>query len=340
MSGFSAWLLRRWYSPRPAWFFIPLAWLFWLLSGLRRAAYASGLLRTASLPAPVIVAGNISVGGTGKTPFVIWLAATLGERGHKIGVVSRGYGGAANREPVLVTPDSDPAVAGDEAVLLARRTGLPMAVCSDRVAAARLLCSRYPIEVLLSDDGLQHHRLPRQLEIVLLDGERGLGNGWLLPAGPLRETEHRLETVDLIVIKRTGEARFTWPGALYMSLVADTAVSLADGRRQPLTQFAAQAVHALAGIANPGQFFATLEAAGLKVERRPLPDHARLKLADLEFLDAAPVFMTEKDAVKCSGLSLPRHWYVEASARLGDADQALVLERVERMLAAWRAGPQ
>ncbi|HEV2110330.1 MAG TPA: tetraacyldisaccharide 4'-kinase [Gammaproteobacteria bacterium] len=339
MSGFSAWLLRTWYSPRPAWFFIPLAWLFWLLSGLRRSAYTLGLLRTASLPVPVVVAGNISVGGTGKTPFVVWLAAALVARGHKAGIVSRGYGGAARRRPVLVTPDSAPAVAGDEAVLLARRTGLPMAVCGDRVAAAELLCSRYTLDLLISDDGLQHHRLPRQLEVVLLDGARGLGNGWLLPAGPLREPEHRLDTADLIVIKRVGEGRFTWPGALYMSLAADTAVSLADGRRRPLAEFAGQAVHALAGIADPGQFFATLEAAGLRVDGRPLADHATLRPTDLEFPDAAPVFMTEKDAVKCTGLSLPRHWYVEASARFTDADQALVLERVQRMLAARRAHP-
>lgn len=336
MNGTSGWLLRAWYSPRPIWFFIPLAWLFWLLSSLRRAAYALGVLQRATLPAPVVVVGNVSVGGTGKTPFVIWLAESLAQRGHKTGIVSRGYGGQT-REPILVTPDSDTALVGDEAVLLARRTGLPVAVCSDRTAAARMLCSRYSIDVLLSDDGLQHYRLPRDLEIVLLDGERGLGNGWLLPAGPLRETEHRLDEADFTVIKRSGTGQFTWPNAIYMPLVAETAVSLADGQRVPLDHYEGQSVHALAGIGNPEQFFATLAAAGMQVDGRPLPDHAVLTPADMQFPDDKAVFMTEKDAVKCRSMVLPRHWYVEASARFADSDQTLILERVEKMLAMRRA---
>ena len=327
MRGFSAWLLHAWYSPRPVWFCIPLAWLFGLLSGLRRAAYDLGLLRRATLPVPVVVAGNISVGGAGKTPFVLWLAMALTTRGCKVGIVSRGYGGET-RSPRLVTPDSDPAVVGDEPVLLARRSGLPLAVCRDRAAAVELLCSRYALNLVISDDGLQHYHLPRALEIVLLDGERGLGNGWLLPAGPLRETERRLASVAFIVIKRTPAGRFTWPDALYMSLSTDTAVCLADGRRIPLERFAGKAVHALAGIANPEQFFATLEAAGLKVDRHPLPDHARLETADFSFPGDAPVFMTEKDAVKCRGMMSPRHWYLEASARFADADEARIVERV------------
>lgn len=329
--------MRAWYSPRPIWFFVPLAWLFWLLTGLRRLAYGAGMLRRASLPAPVVVVGNVSVGGTGKTPFVIWLAAALTQRGHKAGIISRGYGGQASL-PVLVTPDSDPAVVGDEAVLLARRTGLPVAVCRDRTAAALLLCSRYPVDVLLSDDGLQHYRLPRALEIVLLDGDRGLGNGWLLPAGPLRETEHRLDEADLTVIKRSAAGKFTWPGAIYMPLKADTAVSLSDGRRTPLAKFAGQPVHALAGIGNPEQFFAVLTAAGMQVDGRALADHANFMPADLQFSDDKPVFMTEKDAVKCRSMVLPRHWYVEASAQFTESDQALILERVERLLAARRLG--
>ena len=334
MEAFSGWLLRAWYSPRPVWFFIPCAWLFWLLSGLRRTAYALGIASVASVPAAVIVVGNISVGGTGKTPFVIWLAAELTRLGYKVGIVSRGYGGAKHGGALLVTPDSDPAVTGDEAVLLAKRTGVPVAVCRDRAAAANLLCSRYAIDVVLSDDGLQHHRLPRDMETVLLDGERGLGNGWLLPAGPLRETEHRLNKVGLTVIKRTIASQFTWPGAVYMQLTVTTAVSLSDGRRVPLTQFAGQSVHALAGIGNPQQFFDALKTAGLQVDGRALADHAHLVPGDMHFPDERPVFMTEKDAVKCRSMTLSRHWYVEAAADFSAADRALILERVERAIKA------
>lgn len=326
----TSWLLRHWYSPYPVWFLIPLAWLFWLLSGLRRAAYRLGVFPTASLPAPVVVIGNITVGGTGKTPFVLWLAAELQKRGFKPGIVTRGYGGT-DTNPRLVTANSHPDEVGDEAVLLARRSALPVAAGRDRVAAARLLLAA-GVDVVLSDDGLQHYRLPRVHEVVLLDGTRGLGNRWLLPAGPLRETEHRLETAQQVVIKETPGGSFTWPDALRMHLAADTAVSLADGKRVPLGSFSGQFVHAAAGIGNPDQFFDTLRTAGLKVDGRPLPDHAKITLADMKFNDAAPVFMTEKDAVKCSGLALTNHWYVEANAVFTAPDAARIMEGIQRKL--------
>ena len=326
----SAWLLRRWYSPHPVWFLIPLAWLFWLLSGLRRGAYALGILKTASLPVPVIVVGNITVGGTGKTPFVIWLADELRKRGRKPGIVTRGYGGDS-RVPLRVQADSDPGQVGDEAVLLARRSGAPVVAGRDRVAAAELLHQSGQVDVVLSDDGLQHYRLPRCHEIVLLDGSRGLGNGWLLPAGPLRETEARLGGVE-VVIKQVPGGSFTWPDALRMGLKTDAVVSLQDGERRPLSNFAGQPVHAIAAIGNPAQFFATLQAAGLKVDGRPLPDHAPLTAEDISFGDDLPVFMTEKDAVKCTGLALHRHWYVDATAVMADA--AEIMQSVERALGA------
>ena len=325
----AAWLLRRWYSPHPIWFLIPLAWLFWLLSGLRRSAYAIGILRSVRLPQPVVVVGNITVGGTGKTPFVIWLAQELHKHGHRPGIVTRGYGGNA-AVPCLAGPESDPTAVGDEALLLARHSGAPVAVGHDRVAAAKLLPP--DVDVILSDDGLQHYRLARQVEIVLLDGSRGLGNGWLLPVGPLRETESRLEGAQ-VIIKVTPGSSFTWPGAARMRLKTDMAVCLQDGRRRELVSFAGQRVHALAGIGNPVQFFATLEAAGLKVEARALPDHAVPTAADLHFGDELPVFMTEKDAVKCRGLATDRHWYLEAVADLDAADARRVLDGVEQ---AWK----
>jgi tetraacyldisaccharide 4'-kinase len=327
MGAFSRWLLRAWYSPNPVWFFIPLAWVFWLLSSLRRAAYESGIVRSVRLPVPVVVAGNITVGGTGKTPFVIWLAGELKTRGFKPGIVTRGYGVAA-KAPRLVMADDDARRAGDEAVLLARRSGVPVATGRDRVAAAELLSSKHPIDVILSDDGLQHHRLARRYEIALLDGSRGLGNGWLLPAGPLRETESRLDSVDQVVIKLTPGSSFTWPDAVRMRLKADTAVSFKDGSRVPLASFAGQSVHAVAAIGNPGQFFDTLRMAGLKVDGRPLADHAVLIQADIGFGDGQPVFMTEKDAVKCAGLDLACHWYLEAAAEFDAAETARILDGI------------
>ena len=330
MSAFSRWLLKTWYSPYPVWFFIPLAWIFWLLSGLRRSAYHLGLLHTATLPVPVVVVGNISVGGTGKTPFVIWLSRELGKQGFKPGIVTRGYG-ADTAQAHLVTASSRAEEAGDEALLLARHGGAPVAVGRDRVATARLLLAS-GVDVILSDDGLQHYRLPRLHEIVLVDGARGLGNGWLLPAGPLRESEHRLETVQQVVIKETPGGTFSWPGAARMRLEVETAVSLRDGARTALASFSGRRVHAVAGIGHPRQFFAALEAAGLVVDGRSLPDHARLETTDLTFDDTAPVFMTEKDAVKCMELGLTNHWYVEAAASFDAADAARILQGVVNKL--------
>jgi tetraacyldisaccharide 4'-kinase len=324
----STWLLRRWYSPHPVWFFIPLAWLFWLLSGVRRFAYSAGILPTVTLPQPVVVVGNITVGGTGKTPFVIWLARELRKHGHRPGIVTRGYGGNAET-PRRAEADSDPALVGDEALLLAQRGGAPVAVGRDRIAAARLLPA--DVDVILSDDGLQHYRMARQHEIVLLDGSRGLGNGWLLPAGPLREAESRLDGTQ-VVIKVTPGSDFSWPGASRMRLKADTAISVKGGQRRELKSFGGQKVHAVAGIGNPQQFFATLEAADLTVDGRALPDHAVPGAADLDFGDELPVFMTEKDAVKCTGLVSRQHWYLEAAADFDTEDARRILDGVERAL--------
>ncbi|HEY3645932.1 MAG TPA: tetraacyldisaccharide 4'-kinase [Gammaproteobacteria bacterium] len=324
----AAWLLRRWYSPHPVWFLIPLAWAFWLISGLRRLAYSAGILPSIKLSQPVVVVGNVTVGGTGKTPFVIWLAQELRKRGHRPGIVTRGYGGNADT-PQRAESDSDPGRVGDEALLLARHSGAPVAVGRDRIAAAKLLPQ--DVDVILSDDGLQHYRMQRQHEIVLLDGSRGLGNGWLLPVGPLREPESRLDRAQ-VVIKVTPGSNFTWPDALRMRLKADAAMNLKDGKRRDLQSFSGQKVHAVAGIGNPRQFFATLEAAGLKVEGRELADHAVPTSADLDFGDDLPVFMTEKDAVKCVELALGRHWYLEAAAEFDAADAQRILDGVERAL--------
>lgn len=328
---FSDRLLAGWYSTRPVWILVPFAWLFGMVSALRRATYRYGVLKTATLPVPVIVVGNISVGGTGKTPFILWLARALKERGHRPGIVTRGYSGSAHG-PCLVTPESDPGVVGDEALLLARRSGVPVAAGRDRVAAAHLLLASSGLDLILSDDGLQHYHLPRAMEIVLLDGARGLGNGWLLPAGPLRERPGRLDTGALVVIKQAGTAVFSRPGAAIMGLSQDAVVSLKGGERLPLARFAGQKIHAVAGIGHPEQFFKAIESSGLRVDRRPLPDHTRLGVRELRFDDELPVFMTEKDAVKCLGMDLPRHWYVEANASFNGTDATRILTAVEALL--------
>lgn len=311
------WLTRVWYRPVPPPFWLrPLAGLFALLAGLRRGLFRLGLRRAVRLPVPVLVVGNITVGGTGKTPLTLHLARSLRAAGRRPGIVLRGYG-AAGGAPRLVAPDTDPAIAGDEALLLARRSECPVAVGADRPAAARLLIEAAGVDCILSDDGLQHYRLARDAEIAVLDGARMLGNGWRLPAGPLREAPARLRAVDLVVINGEGGQ---WPGALRMRLRAEAAINLATGERRALVDFLPREVHAVAGIGHPQRFFALLSAAGLEVLPHVLPDHAALTAADIRFDDGHPVIMTEKDAVKCRAIASRAHWYLPVEAEFSGAD--------------------
>ncbi len=332
---FHDWLLRRWYGSRPIWFFIPLAGAFAALTALRRWAYRLGVFKTVTLPVPVIVVGNITVGGTGKTPFVIWLARTLKAQGYRPGIITRGYGGKSEHWPLPVTAATDPVLAGDEALLLARHTKLPVMAGPDRIKAAQQLQNEFQVNAIISDDGLQHYRLGRTIEIIMLDGSRGLGNGWLLPAGPLREPRRRLKKANLVICK-SNIPDMPIPGMLVMDMVLDNAISLADGASRPLMEFAGQNVHAIAGIGHPEQFFAALEGRGLRVDRRPLPDHVKPHKQDLLFEGSAPVLMTEKDAVKCSRFKLPNHWYVPATARFSDADTVRILSCLHEQLSQSR----
>lgn len=333
---FRHWLVRQWYGNRPVWPFIPLAWLFTCVSAIRRWCYRHGLLKTVTLPVPVIVVGNITVGGTGKTPFVMWLVQALRAQGYLPGIITRGYGGKSDHWPLHVTPDTDPALAGDEAVLLARHTRLPVMAGTDRIKAARQLLEKFPVQVIVSDDGLQHYRLGRTMTVIMLDGQRGSGNGWRLPAGPLRESTQRLDVADFVIRKIAvgDDGASISEAVINMTLSFGNAINLLDCSSRPLLEFASRPVHALAGIGNPGQFFAALERQGLQVDRRSLPDHARLSAADLVFADDAPVLMTEKDAIKCRGLHLPNHWYVTATAQLSEENAARVLRGVRQKLRA------
>jgi len=319
-----SWLNEVWYErPAPPWWLVPPSLLYAAVAAARRLAYARGLYRSVHLPCPVVVVGNLSVGGTGKTPLVCWLAANLARRGYQPGIVTRGYGGTS-REARRISASDDPGEVGDEPILLARRSGVPVAIGRDRPAAARLLADG-GCRVILSDDGLQHYALARDCEIVVIDAERRFGNGRLLPAGPLREAPGRLEGVNAIVVNGGAADDF---GGLHMRLDAGDAVALRGGAVRPLSDWRGTSVHALAGIGSPERFFNMLRARGIEVDGRPLADHARLTASDLDFGDDRPVLMTEKDAVKCREFAGERHWYVPVSAGFDAPDAQALLDVV------------
>lgn len=324
-----AWLERRWYTPRPPPLALrPLAALYGALAAARARRLRAAAVH---VTVPVIVVGNISIGGTGKTPFTIWLVERLREWGWRPGVVSRGYGGRAPRYPHRVAPDGDPRLSGDEPLLIAQRCGCPVVVDPDRVSAARALLADGAVDIIVSDDGLQHYRLARDLEICLVDGRRGLGNGALLPAGPLREPAARLAAVDLLIINGDG---WQAAGALRMQLRSGTLRRLVDGASCPLADFRGTSVHAVAGIGDPSRFFASLGAAGLRLREHPFADHHAFAAADLAFGDEWPVIMTEKDAVKCRAFADARLWAAPVDAQLDEAATARVRQCIERLRAA------
>ncbi len=304
----SLWYKGRW----PACLLLPLSWLFQIIARLHRALYMTGILAVSRLPVPVIIVGNLTVGGAGKTPLVIWLSRYLREQGYHPGIVCRGYGGRLPARPVQVTADSDPAMVGDEAVLLVLRTACPVAVASARAAAARELITHQQCDIILCDDGLQHHALHRDIEIVVIDGDRRFGNGFPLPAGPLRESVKRLSTCDMIVAKERALAH-----EKRMCYKALALVSLADDRAHSPAALQGRTVHAVAGIANPHRFIDSLQQAGLTVKKHLFPDHHAYQQADFDFVKPGEaVVMTEKDAVKCRRLVLDDAWYVPIEAQL------------------------
>ncbi|WP_297527037.1 tetraacyldisaccharide 4'-kinase [Thiohalobacter sp.] len=319
-------LQRLWYGRSPAalWL-LPLAWLFCALVTVRRRLYRRGLLRVQRLPVPVIVVGNITVGGTGKTPLVAWLARRLREAGFRPGLIARGHGGGARTWPQQVRGDSDPRVVGDEPVLLARLTGCPMAVGPDRVEAARQLLAHSDCDILLSDDGLQHYRLGRDLEIAVLDGVRRLGNGFCLPAGPLREPAARLREVDFVVTQGLAGR-----GEYRLKLRPVALVSLVDpARRESLEAWRGRRVHALAGIGHPQRFFELLRRSGLEVVEYPFPDHHPFTQEDrADVADGDPVVMTAKDAVKWARFAGEGDWYLEVEAEVDERLWPLLEKRL------------
>ena len=325
------WLQRQWLRLTP-WHIVlfPVSILFALVVLLRRNLYHMGLLRAIRLSVPVVVVGNISVGGTGKTPLVIWLADFLRQQGYHPGIISRGYGGSSNGV-MAVDVHSNPAEVGDEPLLLATKSACPVWIGSDRVAAGQALLRVHPeCDVLLSDDGLQHYRLDREVEIAVVDGERQFGNGLLLPAGPLRERISRLRSVDAVVVNGLGQKKEKLPGnAFEMRLVGDVFINLHQpALRARAVVFQGKRIHAVAGIGNPQRFFAHLRSLGLTIEEHAFPDHYDFKQQDLDFGNADMLLMTEKDAIKCADFADERYWSLAVEAILPEAFGQTVLQKL------------
>ncbi len=332
-------LQRVWYerSPLPLFLLlVPLSLLFGAMAALRRLAFRTGLLRSIRMSRPVLIVGNLSVGGTGKTPLVVWISHYLQSKGAVVGIITRGYGGNATAWPLDVSRNSSAQTVGDEALLLALRTEAIVVAGPDRVAAARRAIDR-GAQVVISDDGLQHYRLHRDGEIIVVDGQRRFGNGWLLPAGPLRESISRLNSVDLVVSSHRARSGVEQGSGTTQELVVRheliDAVNLKTGDIRPIDSFAASPVNAVAAIGNPDAFFAMLRERGINVNDRALPDHRQLCADDITFPSDALVLMTEKDAVKCQAFATERHWAVRLGLSFGKRDESKLATLLMKFLA-------
>lgn len=318
------WLTSIWYEGKlGGWLISPLSLLYGWLVKRRRRKYLSGKATRESLSVPVVIVGNITVGGTGKTPLVVWLVRELKKKGYKPGVISRGYRGEAGSWPQRVTGDSDPKLVGDEPVMLAMRCGCPVAAGPDRIASGELLI-REGVNAIIADDGLQHYRLIRDCEIAVIDGERKFGNGLLLPAGPLREPVTRLEDVDVVVVNGQADESHH----LSMDLRHLPAYPIHGGDPKPVELFNATPVHAVAALGNPKRFFDQLRQAGLNLVEHVYDDHYAFTKSDVCFDDNYPVLMTEKDAVKCRTHGDARHWVVPLEANFNANESKVLLDTI------------
>ncbi|MCF1430610.1 MAG: tetraacyldisaccharide 4'-kinase [Shewanella sp.] len=322
------WYGKHWLK----WLLWPLSGLFWLISGVRRALFALGIKSVFYAPVPVIVVGNITAGGSGKTPTVLYLIELLRTAGYRPGVISRGYG-VHIEAPIRVAPSHTSAQVGDEPAMIFARCSVPMVVGPNRVAAAKTLLACGDVDVIICDDGLQHYALGRNIEIAVIDGERRLGNGLLIPAGPLREGSWRLETVDFRLCNG-GQAG-----------IQEIAMSLNPARLLPVQSGndavppkAGETVVAMAGIGNPGRFFATLIEQGFRLAKtKAFDDHQPFTATDIDSLSTfQPLLMTEKDAIKCRGFAKQHWWYLAVDAKLGPDFDTQLLQKV----AAAKAGKQ
>ncbi|WHP47000.1 tetraacyldisaccharide 4'-kinase [Mannheimia bovis] len=312
------------------WLLSPLSLLFWLISHVRKRLYSLNILQSYRSPVPVLVVGNISVGGNGKTPVVVWLVEQLQQRGVKVGVISRGYGGKNKVFPQLVTQQSSAEMVGDEPVLIVQRTNVPLAVSPNRQQSIELLLSQFELDLIITDDGLQHYALQRDLEWVVVDGKRRFGNGFVLPAGGLRELPSRLNSVDAIIcnggIAKSNEH--------LMSLEPSSAVNLLTNEHRPLSEFSQPCV-AIAGIGHPPRFFTMLGKLGIPLAKtQGFADHQDFDANQLKALadSQTPLLMTEKDAVKCKAFAEENWWYVPVSAKFSEKSTACLLTPILQKL--------
>ncbi len=301
-------ILQQWYEPKLwGWLLWPMSQVFAVLVRLRRLCYKKNILNVYHANVPVIIIGNITVGGTGKTPLVLYLAKLLQQQGFAPGIITRGYKGKI-RSAALVHPNADPELVGDEAVLMANSCSCPVMMAKNRSIGVQALIEHHKVDIILSDDGLQHYALGRDIEIAVIDGQRGFGNGYSLPMGPLREMPARLKSVDLTVVN-----------GLDMQVNVDRVYMLQDvSHSVTLESFMGKTVHAIAGIGNPQQYFTQLRRLGIIVIEHAFPDHYVYNAGDVTFPDALPVLMTEKDAVKCRDFASNVHWVVAIKVSLSD----------------------
>ncbi|KOY61403.1 tetraacyldisaccharide 4'-kinase [Photorhabdus heterorhabditis] len=324
-------MIERIWSGR-SWLYLlllPFSALYGLISGLRRLSYKIGLSKSWKAPVPVVVVGNLTAGGNGKTPVVIWLVEQLQKKGYRVGVVSRGYGGKAENYPLLVTENITTAQAGDEPVLIHRRTGSPVAVAPRRVEAVKALLASTPLDIIVTDDGLQHYALQRDFEIAVIDGVRRFGNGWWLPAGPMRELSGRLNTVNTI-ITNGGTPQ---SGELSMTLAGGLAVNMVSGEKRMVNLI--PDVVAMAGIGHPPRFFATLQQLGADLQKEcAFADHQMYTKDQLNHLADANqnLLMTEKDAVKCFNFAQSNWWYLPVDAQLPQEKGQVMLDSICSLL--------
>ena len=329
---------KVWFENHKAkWWLVPLLLpftvLFLLISSIRRFAFGVGLIKSYSVNKPVIVVGNIGVGGNGKTPVVIHLVELAKTLGFKPGVISRGYGGKADIYPYSLSIQSTTEQAGDEPILIFKRCHIPVVVGSDRVANAQKLIE-LGCDVIISDDGLQHYRLQRDLEIIVVDGKRLFGNGLLLPAGPLREGTSRLNNADIVIFN--GECNTRDKSSLLMTLVATKLRHIQTDKEVSLTDFLSDniKVNALAGIGSPQRFFDTLQRLGFTlVKQQGFIDHKDFTINDFNpFKDDLPLLMTEKDAVKCQQFAQANWWYLPVDAQFSEQDEQVLIQNIKQLV--------